>query len=46
VIARDAARKIEIRFREWSGDLPSHIAISVSTGGAASLVLRPDAGTS
>ncbi len=46
VLVRDAARKVEIDFREWTADLPSRIGISVSTGGTASLTLRPEAGAS
>jgi hypothetical protein len=46
VLARDADRRVEIDFREWAADVPSRIGISVSTGGKASLSLRPDAGAS
>ena len=46
VIARDASRKIEIRYPEWTGGLPSRIGITVSTDGTASLALRPEAGAS
>ena len=44
VLARDASRKVEIDFREWVDGVPSRIGISVSTGGTASLALRPDTG--
>jgi len=46
VVARDGSRKVEIDFREWAAEVPSRIGISVSTGGTATLVLRPDAGAS
>ncbi|HET9795568.1 MAG TPA: hypothetical protein VFS34_14030, partial [Thermoanaerobaculia bacterium] len=47
VLARDGRRKVEVRFTEWAGDVPSRIGISASTGGTASLALRPaDAGAS
>lgn len=44
VVAVDANRKVEVRFSEWSGGIPSRIRIDVSTGGRADLALRADAG--
>ena len=44
VVALDAKRKVEIRFVEWAGDMPSRIRIAVSTGGTAELALRAGEG--
>jgi len=44
VMSLDGRRRVEIRFPEWSGGIPSRIRIDAAHGGRADLALRGDAG--
>jgi len=45
-VFRQGRRRVEIRFAEWRAGMPSRIAIEISGGGRADLVLRPPEGES
>jgi hypothetical protein len=42
VVVRETDRQIDIRYAEWKEGLPSRIAIAVSGGGRAELVVKPE----